>query len=83
MGLDYTQPPARDCWTCRFRRQDEIGPALAAGITVQVCKQFIRLDPRDKRSQPLPCGYAYDTFCRGGDYKPDFWTRALKALRIT
>lgn len=80
--LDYRQPPARPCWTCRHRRQDEIGASLAVGIRVQTCKKFVR-SPGARDCDPLPCGHAYDTFCGGGDYEPDFWTRALRALRIT
>lgn len=80
---NYTQPAARDCWTCGHRRQIEIGPGLAAGIRVQTCREFVSFDPRGNKARNLPCGHAFDAFCGGASYRPDFWTRALKALRIT
>ena len=70
-----------DCWTCRYRREVEYGPALAVGIREQQCSAFVRSD-RFGNTTPMTCLGAYDRFCGGSHYRPDLWTRVLRALRI-
>lgn len=65
--------PALDCWTCKHRRQTEEGPGIMAGVIKQRCRKFV-----SSETGPLICGYAYDTFCGGGDYEPTLLTRIVR-----
>ena len=79
-------PPGlpQTCATCSHRRRVEHdGPAIMVGLVRHYCRGFVSHDPRTGKTDLLPCSYAYDTFCGGGDYRPEFWTRVLRALRIT
>ena len=70
-------PTPLNCWTCRHRRKVEIdtGMCLYTGIFHNKCKAC-RHDLLGSADM-MDCGEAYDEFCGGGDWEPDFWSRVV------
>lgn len=71
------------CTTCRHRKAVEHdSPAIMVGMVRHYCREFMRMDGPTGKTDLLSCSYAYDKFCGGASYRPEFWTRVLRARRI-
>lgn len=60
----------KSCLTCRHRRTTEYGPALAAGIRVNICHEFVSWEPMNPHSEKMSCFEAFTTLCQGDDWSP-------------
>jgi len=71
-----------DCWTCKHRKPVEVSACVGAALYRQTCMKF-RYDLLGD-ARPMGCIEAYDEFCGGGCYKPDFWTKVVNIFnRLT